>query len=70
MNLQYITDIEGHKNAMQVPLKGWEQIQEDLEALERLRNKKRFLTKLATEVVEIKQNKEGKIQALNSEDFR
>lgn len=69
MELQYITDKKGHKNAVQLPLKDWERIQKDLDELERLRNKKLFLTELAEAVEEMKQIKEGKIKARNAEDF-
>ncbi len=69
MNLQFITDTKGHKCAVQLPLKDWEQIQKDLGELERLRNKKRFMTELAEAVEEMKLIKEGKIQARNAEDF-
>ena len=69
MNLQYITDTKGHKSAVQLPLKDWEQIQKDLEELERLRNKKLLMTELAEAVEEMKLIKEGKKQARNAEDF-
>jgi hypothetical protein len=69
MNLQYITDTKGHKSAVQLPLKDWEQIQKDLDELERLRNKKLFMTELAEAVEEMKLIKEGKKQARNAEDF-
>jgi PHD/YefM family antitoxin component YafN of YafNO toxin-antitoxin module len=69
MNLQYITDTKGHKSAVQLPLKDWEQIQKDLEELERLRNKKLFMTELAEAVEEMKLIMEGKKQARNAEDF-
>lgn len=69
MNLQYITDPNGHKNAVQLPLKDWEKIQKDLDELGRLRNKKLFFTELAEAVEELKLIKEGKIQARNAEDF-
>lgn len=69
MDLQYITDKKGHKNAVQLPIRDWEKIQKDLEELERLRNKKSFLTELAEAVEEMKQIKEGKIKARNAEDF-
>lgn len=69
MNLQFITDTKGHKSAVQLPMKDWEQIQKDLEELERLRNKKLFMTELAEAVEEMKQIKEGKKQASNAEDF-
>lgn len=69
MNLQYITDGKGHKSAVQLPMQDWEQIQKDLEELERLRNKKLFLSELAEAVEEMKQIKEGKAQARNAEYF-
>lgn len=69
MNLQYITDTNGHKSAVQLPMKEWEQILKDLDELERLRNKKLFMTELAEAVEEMKLIKEGKKQARNAEDF-
>ena len=69
MNIQYITDGHGHKSGVQLPMQDWEQIQKDLEELERLRNKKLFLSELAEAVEEMKQIKEGKAQARNAEDF-
>lgn len=69
MNLQFITDTDGHKSAVQLPIKDWEKIQKDLKELERLRNKKLFLTELTEAVEEIKQIKDGKLQARNAEDF-
>ena len=69
MNLQYITDGKGHKNAVQLPLKDWEKIQKDLEELERLRNKKIFLSELAEAVAEMKLIKEGKLQARDAQEL-
>ncbi len=69
MDLQYITDKRGHRSAVQLPMKDWEQIQKDLAELKRLRNKKLFLTELAEAVEELKLIKEGKKQARNAEDF-
>jgi PHD/YefM family antitoxin component YafN of YafNO toxin-antitoxin module len=69
MNLQYITDTRGHKSAVQLPMEDWNQIQKDLGELEQLRNKKVFMTELAEAVEEMKQIKEGKIQARKAEDF-
>ena len=69
MELQYITDQKGHKNAVQLPMKDWEQIKKDLDELERLRNKKLFLAELAEAVEEMMLVKEGKIQARNAEDL-
>ncbi len=69
MKLQYITDTKGHKSAVQLPLKDWEQIQKDLGELERLRNKKLFMAELAEAVEEMKLIKEDKLKARNAEDF-
>ena len=69
MKLHYITDNQGHKCAVQLPLKDWEQIQKDLDELGRLRNKKTFMTDLVEAVEEIKLIKEGKKEARNAEDF-
>jgi len=69
MELQYITDRKGHKNAVQLPMKDWKQIEKDLNELERLRNKKLFLAELTEAVEEMKLVKEGKIQARNAEDL-
>jgi PHD/YefM family antitoxin component YafN of YafNO toxin-antitoxin module len=69
MNLQYITDSKGHKNAVQLSMKAWEQIKKDLEELERLRNKKIFMAELAEAVEEMKLVMTGKSQVRNAEDF-
>ncbi len=69
MDIQYITDKRGHKSAVQLPLNVWEQIRKDLDELERLRNKKQFMTELAEAVEEMKLIKAGKMQARNAEDF-
>ncbi|PIE87994.1 MAG: hypothetical protein CSA04_04140 [Bacteroidetes bacterium] len=69
MNLQYITDGKGHKNAVQLPMKEWEKIQKDLEELGRLRNKKLFLSELAEAVAEVKLVKEGKLKARDAQDL-
>ena len=69
MNLQYITDTQGHKSAVQLPMEDWNQIRKDLDELERLRNKQLFLAELAEAVEEMKLVKEGKIQVRNAEDL-
>jgi PHD/YefM family antitoxin component YafN of YafNO toxin-antitoxin module len=69
MNLQYITDGKGHKNAVQMPMEEWQKIQKDLEELERLRNKKLFMTELAEAVEEMKLILSGKKKARKAEDF-
>lgn len=69
MDLQYITDKKGHRNAIQLPIKDWGKIQKDLEELARLRSKKLFLMELTEAVEQLKQIKENKKVARNSEDF-
>ena len=69
MELQYVSNKKGQKSAVQLRLRDWEKIEKDLEELERLRNKKLFLAELAEAIEEMKQIKEGKIQARNAEDF-
>jgi PHD/YefM family antitoxin component YafN of YafNO toxin-antitoxin module len=63
MNLQFITDTKGHKSAVQLPLKDWEQIQKDLEELKTLRDKKAFFSGLKEAFSEVKLIKDGKKQA-------
>ena len=46
MNIQYITDGKGHKNAVLLSLSDWEKIQKDLEELDLLRDKKAFFNGL------------------------
>lgn len=69
MNLQYITDGKGHKSGVQLPIKDWEKIQKDLKELDRLRNKKLFLSELAEAVAEVKLVKEGKIKARDAREL-
>lgn len=69
MNLQYITDIQGHINSVMLPVNEWEQIKKDLEELAQLRKKNNFLSELAMAVEEMKLIKEGKIEVRNAEDF-
>ena len=69
MNLQYITDRKGQKSGVQMPIKDWEKIQKDLEELDRLRNKKLFLSELAEAVAEMKLIKEGKLQARDAREL-
>lgn len=69
MNLQYITDSKGQKSGVQLPIKDWEKIQKDLKELDRLRNKKLFLSELAEAVAEMKLIKEGKLQARDAREL-
>ncbi len=52
-----------------MPIKDWEKIQKDLEELDRLRNKKLFLSELAEAVAEMKLIKEGKLQARDAREL-
>jgi len=69
MNLQYITNSKGQKSGVQLPIKDWEKIQKDLKELDRLRNKKLFLSELAEAVAEVKLVKEGKIKARDAREL-
>ncbi len=69
MNLQYITDKKGNKNAVQLPIEDWEQIQNDLKELEKLRDKKTFMYDLIESIEEVKLAKEGKIKLQSAKDF-
>lgn len=60
MSFQYITNISGIKNAVLVPFNDWEKIQEDLDELTRLRDKKAFFEGLKDAFKEVKLIKEGK----------
>lgn len=69
MNLQYITDTKGHKNAIQLPIEDWEKIQNDLKELEALRDKKAFIYDLKESIEEVKLAKEGKVKLQSANDF-
>lgn len=69
MDIQYITDGKGHKSGVQLPIKDWKKIQKDLEELDRLRNKKLFLSELAEAIAEVKLVKEGVIKARDAQDL-
>ena len=69
MNLQYITDTKGHKKAVQLPIKDWEQIQIDLKELENLRNKRAFIYDLKESIEEVRFAKEGLIKLPSARDF-
>jgi len=69
MNLQYITDTKGKKEAIQLPIEDWEQTQNDLKELETLRDKKAFMDDLKDSFEEVKFAKEGKIKLQSAKDF-
>ena len=68
-NLLYITDFNGQKSGVQLSINEWEKIQDDLKELERLRNKKVFLTELAEAVEEVRLIKGGRLQARDAQEF-
>jgi hypothetical protein len=53
LNLKYITDKDGNKNGVLVPINDWEKIQKDLEAYEILKNKKTFFEGLSDALLEV-----------------
>lgn len=69
MELQYITDHKGHKNAVQLPMNDWLMIQKELKELEKLRDKRAFFADLKESVEEVKQAKESKIKLQSAKDF-
>jgi len=69
MELQYITDLKGHKSAVQLPMNDWLKIQKELKELEKLRDKKAFLADLKESVEEVKLAKEGKIKLKSGKEF-
>ena len=69
MNLQYITDNNGHKNAVLLSMNDWEKIKKDLKELERFRDKKTFMMDLKEAIDEVKLAKEGKVKLQSAKDF-
>jgi hypothetical protein len=63
LQLQYITDIDGVKNAVLLPINDWEKIEKDLEAYKRLKNKKAFFEGLTNAFREVMLIREGKKKA-------
>ncbi len=69
MKVQYLTDEEGKKNAVLLPIEEWQEIKRSLRELERLRNKKILLTEVAEAVEEMKEVLRGEKKARNAEDL-
>jgi len=69
MDLQYITDNQGHKNGVLLSINDWNKIQKDLEELKMLRDKKAFFTGLKEAFSEVKLIKEGKKKANSFDDL-
>lgn len=69
MNLQYITDTKGKKEAVQLPIEDREQTQNDLKESETLRDKKVFMDDLKDSFEEVKFAKEGKIKLQSAKEF-
>lgn len=53
LQLQYLTDPEGKRSAVLLPIRDWENIQKDLKDLELLKNKKMFFEGLADAFKEV-----------------
>jgi hypothetical protein len=69
LNLQYITDRKGKKNAVLLPISDWDKIQKDLEELEHLKNKKLFFQGLKDSFIEVAQIKKGKKKPNSFDDL-
>ena len=60
MDINYVTDIAGHKNAVLLPINDWERILEELEDLRALREKNEFFLGLKYAFEEVELIKQGK----------
>ncbi|MEI7596018.1 MAG: hypothetical protein WCK02_09740 [Bacteroidota bacterium] len=69
LNIQYITDTSGHKNAVLLPMRDWVKIQKDLDCLEKLKNKKNFFDGLVNAFNELSLIKEGKKKPNSFDDL-
>lgn len=59
LQLQYLTDPEGKRSAVLLPIKEWENIQKDLMDLDRLKNKKMFFEGLTDGFKEVSLIRQG-----------
>lgn len=69
LHLQYITDQKGNKSAVLLPLSDWEKIQKDLEAYEKLKDKRVFFEGLTKSLYEVKLVTEGKKKPNSFDDL-
>ncbi|OQX78716.1 MAG: hypothetical protein B6D61_04870 [Bacteroidetes bacterium 4484_249] len=69
MNLQYITDQNGNKNAVLVAMSEWENIQSELKELTRLRDKSEFFDGLTEAFYEVNQILDGKKKPNSFDDL-
>ncbi len=69
MEIQYITDKKGKKNAVLLPISDWDKIQKDLIELDRLRDKKYFMLELKNALDEVMLSKEGKLKLQTAKEF-
>jgi len=69
MDIKYITDEKGKKNAVLLPMRDWEKIQKDLEAYQQLKIKKQFLLNLNEAIEEMKLVLHGQKEARDAEEF-
>ena len=59
--IQYVTDQNGNKTAVLIPIKDWENIERDLQEFLEYMNLKKSLKNALSEVKNIKQKKASKI---------
>ncbi len=69
MQLQYLTDNSGNRNAVVLSINDWNRVQSDIEELKKLRNKKLFLIELQEAVMEMNLISEGKQNSRNLQDL-
>jgi hypothetical protein len=69
MDIQYITDKKGKKNAVLLPISDWDKIQKDLIELDRLRDKKFFMLEFKNALDEVMLSKGGKLKLQAAKEF-
>lgn len=69
LNLQYLTDKKGKKNAVLLSISVWDKIQHDLEAYEKLKDKRIFFEGLSNAFYEVKLITEGKKDSNSFDDL-
>lgn len=69
LNLKYLTDAKGNKNAVLLPIRDWERIEKDLEEFGKLKNKKAFFEGLTHAVIEVNEVIKGNKKPNTIEDL-
>ena len=67
MQVQYLIDYQGKKNAVVLSMNDWHKVQSDIDELKKLRNKKQFLIELQEAIIEMNLINKGK---QTSRDFQ